>query len=309
MLSFKALLTVVLLRAFVSCATTVCPEIFAPPCRFWPHGSTYVINKVELSAESIPLAAQNVTFPLFLVETTTNPPYLISTFSPKTDYVSAVLYAFRVFDPEVLLAVREGFIDSPNALFVDAGAHIGVMSLYAAKLGARVVAFEPNDDNRRLLVQNIELNGLQDRVTVLSEALSDAPGESCMYTNAENSGVNFLKGLGVPIGDCERVTITTLSVQVDEYIHFLKIDTEGNDIRVLDGARPIFTRHGWPKYIVMEMYPTRTRLSGREPLDLLHELSHMGYRMYSLFLRFGQEVYPEQFESFLPITDRGDEFL
>ena len=55
----------------------------------------------------------------------------------------------------------------------DIGANVGVYSLYAARRGLRVLAFEPNPGNYYILSKNIELNKLDQRIDALCVALND----------------------------------------------------------------------------------------------------------------------------------------
>jgi FkbM family methyltransferase len=64
---------------------------------------------------------------------------------------------YRVPDwPEMLVWQR---VLEPGDLFVDIGANVGLYTIWAADLGAEVVAFEPVEPSRRQLQDNIDLNG------------------------------------------------------------------------------------------------------------------------------------------------------
>jgi FkbM family methyltransferase len=62
----------------------------------------------------------------------------------------------------------------PNSVMVDIGANIGVYSLYAASLGHKVYAFEPQALNYAELCINIFLNSFQDNITAYNIGLSDS---------------------------------------------------------------------------------------------------------------------------------------
>jgi FkbM family methyltransferase len=47
---------------------------------------------------------------------------------------------------------------TPDDVVLDVGAHVGIFSILAAKLGAKVIAYEPVPENIELLKKNIELN-------------------------------------------------------------------------------------------------------------------------------------------------------
>lgn len=68
-----------------------------------------------------------------------------------------------------------------NEILFDIGANIGLYSVYAAKRGIKVVAFEPESQNFALLNKNVYLNRLQDRITCLNIALSQKDSLDYLY--------------------------------------------------------------------------------------------------------------------------------
>ncbi|WP_078129403.1 FkbM family methyltransferase [Leptospira alexanderi] len=78
---------------------------------------------------------------------------------------------FSIKEPETLEWIDQ---ISENSVFWDIGANVGLYSIYAAKQkNARVFSFEPSVFNLELLVRNIFLNQLSDRVTIVPLPLSD----------------------------------------------------------------------------------------------------------------------------------------
>lgn len=65
----------------------------------------------------------------------------------------------------------------PGDQVLDLGAHIGTFALPAARLGARVTAVEASPTNARLLREAARVNGLEESLTVVQAAVSDAPGQ------------------------------------------------------------------------------------------------------------------------------------
>ncbi|WP_372791855.1 FkbM family methyltransferase [Paraconexibacter sp.] len=127
----------------------------------------------------------------------------------------------------------------PGQVFWDVGAHIGLMSLIAARRVGRegaVVAFEPVPGNAERLRANLALNGAEN-VTVIGSAVAAQPGSMTMYSR---SGVSLMWTLEQEnVGD-ERldVEVTTLDRVLDTapYPDLIKIDTEGVEVDVLRGA-------------------------------------------------------------------------
>ena len=118
---------------------------------------------------------------------------------------------------------------APGDLFLDVGANVGTYTVFAASLGASVIAFEPAHDTAALLRENVALNGYDD-VEVVEAAVGAAEG-----------AVHFTTGL-----DCVNrvddhggtsVSMVTLdSVIGDRQVAGMKVDVEGFEIDVLRGA-------------------------------------------------------------------------
>jgi FkbM family methyltransferase len=109
-------------------------------------------------------------------------------------------------------------------LFVDVGAHVGTWAVRATRTFRRVVAIEPHPVFNRIMRTTVAMNGLYN-ISVVSAILSDDSGEAHMST------ANLTKSRRMDI----RVPIRTLdSFGLNPTL--IKIDTEGNELRVLQGA-------------------------------------------------------------------------
>lgn len=147
--------------------------------------------------------------------------------------------------------------DVKGAVCWDVGAHFGYHSLGFAALGAQVVAFEPNPHNAARLRANLERNPLLGaRVRVRTEALSNADGPIQFVQSAdlaETSSGSHLAGAVVPLAEFvyeqfERVSVTgvradTLLAAGEAPPAVMKIDVEGAEQLVLEGARELLLRH------------------------------------------------------------------
>jgi FkbM family methyltransferase len=149
-------------------------------------------------------------------------------------------------------------------LAIDVGANYGQCTIVmAATCGARgtVIAFEPNPHGRDVLQQNFDLNPSVKRATIESFACSDvADGEVELYYNgnASNSALVPVAGRNQTSEEPKsfRVRVTTL----DSYLlerglpepRFVKIDIEGAEIRVLQGARNVLSSRA---VILCELHP------------------------------------------------------
>jgi FkbM family methyltransferase len=134
-----------------------------------------------------------------------------------------------------LAAVREG------SVVVDVGAQIGGFSVLAARTapGVRVFSYEPFPENYGLLVENIRLNGLGDRVKAFRLGVGRAREERDLFVNPSDSGGHSMFGEG---GRGEAIRIGTVSLEDvlrDNGIRrcdLLKMDCEGAEYEALLGA-------------------------------------------------------------------------
>ena len=139
----------------------------------------------------------------------------------------------------------EGLVAGDTA--IDVGAHAGQYALImAARCGDRgqVVAFEPDPHARRRLSRTISLNPTVKPPAVEAMAVSDAPGEAILYSLGGNSQSSLARS-GIGEAAAQRAeAIATQVVTLDDYLaarglptpRWVKIDTEGAEIRILTGA-------------------------------------------------------------------------
>jgi len=84
---------------------------------------------------------------------------------------------FATKEPETL-----DWIDSfeKGSVFWDIGANVGVYSIYAGKKGALVYSFEPSFFNLEILARNVALNGLENNISIIPNALNYRNGFALM---------------------------------------------------------------------------------------------------------------------------------
>lgn len=123
---------------------------------------------------------------------------------------------------------------------VDAGANIGLFSLWAARQlpQARIFALEPFPETFARLQHNLSVNQLGDRVTALRLALAAKSGEREMLTEAESQQRRLVASdRSGAEGKVVKVLATSLNDLLDrcqlDQIDLLKMDIEGSEWEVL----------------------------------------------------------------------------
>ena len=134
----------------------------------------------------------------------------------------------------------------PGGTVLDIGGHIGLFAVLTARLvqpHGKVYSFEPTPFTRGVLQEVVDLNGCSDVVDVRPEAVSSASGETTFFdTGNEISNANSLVKT-----ERSKVEINVPLTCVDDFVRerdlrvdCLKIDVEGAELDVLNGARATF---------------------------------------------------------------------
>lgn len=171
--------------------------------------------------------------------------------------------------------LREG------SVFYDVGANAGFFSLLAARLvgsSGCVYSFEPVEENAVDIESQMILNGIHN-CEVHRIALSNKPGILQMHT-----GPNSSMGRIVTSEEAKQSAAPLLSVDVTTLDSFapkhrppdlIKIDVEGEEANVLDGARSILNLPQAPT-LVIELHGETV---GRAVAEILRSY---GYRLMDL---------------------------
>ena len=130
-----------------------------------------------------------------------------------------------------------------NAIVYDIGANVGYFSLLAAVLTGsqgQVFAFEPLPRNVDFLKKHISINNL-DNIQVIEAAVADHDGRATFAYGASTAMGHLGEG-----GELEVSLVSLDSLLKKGKIFppdFIKIDVEGAEFEVLQGARSLINQH------------------------------------------------------------------
>jgi FkbM family methyltransferase len=150
--------------------------------------------------------------------------------------------------------LNDGAAPGRPRIAYDVGANIGY---YARPLvttcgAARVLAFEPMSENLDLLRANVRLGKHEEQITVFDLALSDTDGDEKLQIDDMSGGSAVLDSVsgGAPSQSrryfgLKEKTETVRVAKLDTLVaqrnlplpHFIKIDVEGAEAKVIAGAR------------------------------------------------------------------------
>ena len=172
-------------------------------------------------------------------------------------YISPCLRRWRIWEPRETRFVLD--LLRPGQHVVDVGANLGYYTVLMSHLvGAegKVFAFEPEAGNSALLQTNLALNQCAN-VVAERAAVADRNGTEMLSVSKMDKGDHRL---GPAPSDREPHEVTTVSL--DDYfrafrtpVHFIKVDVQGTEPRVLDGMRDLIARNQHQLVCLLEFSP------------------------------------------------------
>ena len=218
----------------------------------------------------------------------------LNTYS-QNDFVSSWISNVGYYEIDLL---RELVKYTKNKVVFDVGAYIGTHTIYVSKIGSpeTVYAFEPDPKNFGLLKKNIEANSL-DNVVPINKGVWEFDGTvSFRIADASNRGISKVDYAG-------DTTIQVVSLDKfcsDGECGCIKIDIEGNELKVLEGARKIITDnrpvlaievHGtefeFPDWMLKLGYKVKKIRSGNmNHVVLVHGVHNSNYKPLEKIIEF-----------------------
>jgi FkbM family methyltransferase len=186
----------------------------------------------------------------------------------------------RVGNSLELKFIKQYMIRIGDVVF-DCGAHQGYTSLLFSNwsgTSGKVYSFEPYSLNFEILVENIKLNN-SINIFPYNFALGDIDGNCDMLPKSNSNVINQGKG--------ERVKIIKLDNFTDIIPNFIKIDVEGFEMKVLEGASNILLE-GHTKFDI-EIHPSEMKKYHSSVDDLL---SMIGLSRYECFIQWNDNIEP-----------------
>ncbi|MCB1342137.1 MAG: FkbM family methyltransferase [Pseudooceanicola sp.] len=158
------------------------------------------------------------------------------------DLIQAAHLRGEYFEAESLAKLKR-LLPKPRPHIVEVGANIGNHVVWYARNmdAARIYPVEPNPEALCLLEQNIAANGIGERIDRRGWGLGAGRGEgrfAAVTDDADNLGATRLE----PSADGAIETRSLDVLMGADRVDFIKIDAEGMELDVLDGAAGLIAR-------------------------------------------------------------------
>lgn len=174
-----------------------------------------------------------------------------------------------------------------KACVMDIGAHIGLVTMPMSQMIAPngiVYAFEPATANRRYLEYHLKKNRLNN-VEVVPLLIGNVNQESTpFYEMNADTGMNSVvpvekKGRFKPSMK-QQITLDTFCNERQIQPDVLKIDVEGFELEVLQGAKNTLMKH--PTQIFLSVHPRHLKKLGHSTDKLCDFIHSIGYQISEL---------------------------
>jgi len=177
----------------------------------------------------------------------------------------------------------------PGMIVLDLGAHHGLYTLLASKrVGkhGRVISFEPSPRERRVLRLHVAMNRCWN-VEIQGAALGDDNREANLFVvQGSQTGCNSLRP---PVVESGTAPVRVRVIRLDDWlarrqigrVDFIKLDVEGAELTVLEGAARLLEGQRRP-IILAEVQDVRTRSWGYAAKRILEHLAKRGYTWFQL---------------------------
>ncbi len=201
----------------------------------------------------------------------------------SSSFIEWRIFFYGFYEIEVVKIIKK-LIKSDFICF-DVGANIGAYSLVMAKNCGKVFAFEPRPVVLKKFLDNLALNKLNNVIAV-QMAISDFSGQSKLYFNKNDSNqgtASLNESAGEKLENIQ-VEVATIDKFVEKEgikrLDLIKSDTEGNDYRVLLGAKKSIFR--FRPYLLFEYEAASWNKAGFNLKNLKELLSPLNYDYFEI---------------------------
>jgi len=208
------------------------------------------------------------------------------------------------FEEEIALLPQ---LCDPRKASLDVGANIGIFTWHLMRHSLSTMAFEPNPYLSALLRRTF-----RDNVPVQQVALSNRRGRANLSFPSDEHGLGSIGAADVDQDSTSNpgafTSFDVEALRLDDLelppVGFVKIDVEGHELEVLEGAQETIQKHR-PSLLV-EIEERHRPGAIEKAIELLSKWNYAGSFMVKGKLRPVSEFRQDEHQNLLNINDHGD---
>ena len=203
-------------------------------------------------------------------------------------------------EPEVQSYLKSSL--KQGDVFIDVGANFGFHTILASRLvgnTGHIAAFEPSPENLKILRYHCRVNSLKN-VKVYPDAVGDNPNSSVEFVlvdGGKHSSNSLTISGDVPhLSESQKTVINVPMTTLDDFCqshqifpNLIKIDVEGAELLVLQGARKIIEQNR--PNIIIGIHPFWMP-EGQIPENVIDFFNSYNYKI----IKFGQTSFVQDIE-------------
>ena len=215
------------------------------------------------------------------------------------------------YEPHVIAWLKQWL--TAGDVFWDVGANFGFTAMPTARIvgeSGRVIAIEPSQGNLNHLGRNISLNGMTDVITIMEAAVCEkhggtitlsllndgvSPSNSLMFSEKTNEAA---PGVSQEV-EVPAISLDGLLLQEERLPTMIKIDVEGAELKVLEGASTLLNHESAP-LILLAVHP----FWQSTPDDCDRIVSILKEAGYKIFNSSTEEQYDLKYDEYLCLPSR-----
>jgi len=216
------------------------------------------------------------------------------------DWCGLSIFNNKFWEPHITQVLKRNLKD--DSVFVDVGSNYGWHSINSSPFCSIVYSFEPqkiiHDIQNTSIVENNILN-----IQLFNCGIGNSNETKEMSPIDYNTSVN-IGDLSVGTGG-ETIEIRTLDSFQFPRVDFIKIDVQGYEKYVLEGAKNTITTY--KPMIIIEMEDHQLRKFNYGVVELFEQLRSLGYYIYFLDYHYPSDhvcVHKDKLDEFIQINNQ-----
>ena len=254
---------------------------------FCENPSKYINEKLEKEIDLFDVKAGGIKYQIYIYKSFNWVLYQVKKYGRYENAVSNnMIKALKYYTK------KNNILNNKDIFILDIGGNIGWYPSLLGRYGFSIISFEALDKNYYIAKKNVCLLNKDSNVIIITKGLGNEE-KNCHYFIQKNNEGNGMvvcddkeilknKWLANQFVKATEVEITTLRNFIpylsNKNIALIKLDVEGNELKVLEGGKELITKYHIP-FIIIEFSPPYLKELGSEPYKLAKFFVDNGYKI------------------------------